>query len=263
MFKNWIKSIYSIFSPVLVLSLLAFYCSKQPQQLNQQNNTLTADEIAAGWTLLWDGKTFAGWHGLGQDSFPSQLWTIEDQAIKKISHQKGPKMADGQPMHGCDLITDATFDNYEFYFEWKISVGGNSGVKYNVSEALSTSREPVYAALGWEYQVLDDEKHSDNANPTHRAGALYDILAPVNKKLKPVGEFNQAKIVVRGSHGQHWLNGAKIVEYDLDTPEFEALFQKSKYRHIPGFKNKKKGHIVLQDHSDAVWFRNLKIREIK
>ncbi len=251
------KTVTGLFVSGVFLAGFIIACSPKTPPTN---NTLTAKEKAAGWILLFDGKSFTGWHGLGQEEFPAKLWTIEGDAIKKLSRAEGPKMPDGQPKHGCDLITDASFENYEFAFDWKISPGGNSGVKYNVSEELSTSRKPDYAALGWEYQVLDDEKHADNTNPTHRAAALYDILPAVNKTLKPVGEFNHAKIRIEGKRSEHWLNGIKVLEYDFDSPEFETLFQKSKYHDIVGFKEKKKGHIVLQDHSDAVWYRNLKIR---
>lgn len=253
------RSILAFLTMVAVFVL--FIACENPQK-ESGPNTLSEAEKAAGWTLLFDGKSLDKWHGLGQATFPDQYWIIEGDAIKKLARKDGPKMPDGQPKQGGDLITNESYDDYEFSFEWKISEGGNSGIKYNVSEELSTSREPAHGALGWEYQVLDDEKHSDNVNPTHRAGSLYDMIAAENKTLKPVGEWNQSRIVVDGSHGEHWLNGVKVVEYDTDTAEFDSLFQKSKYFKIDGFREKKKGHIVLQDHSDAVWFRNLKIREL-
>ncbi len=251
-----------LFSAVL-LNFLVFACSdtqKTEGKTESANNVLTDAEKEAGWILLFNGKTFNGWHGLGKDSFPSERWVIDGDAIKKISSEEGPKMPDGQPVQGGDLSSNETYENFEFAFDWKISSAGNSGVKYNVSEEISTSRPPGRAALGWEYQVLDDEKHSDNLNPNHLTGSLYDMIPPTNKKLKPVGEFNSSRIIVDGYHVEHWLNGAKVVEYEWDSPEFDVLFKKSKYRDIPGFKEKRKGHIVLQDHGNAVWFRNLKIR---
>jgi hypothetical protein len=115
--------------------------------------------------------------------------------------------------------------------------------------------------LGFEYQVLDDEKHPDAKNgPNRTAGALYDLIGPRNKTLKPVGEYNTAKIVFIGKHGEHWLNGVKVLEFDLDTPAFGQFLAKSKYKDILKFAEKRKGHIVLQDHTDAVWYRNIKIR---
>lgn len=223
-------------------------------------NILTKAEKAAGWRLLFDGETFEGWRGLGRDTIPKGHWVIQTGTIKKVASGDVPLSADGQPLSGGDLMTIDSFENFELSFEWRISSGGNSGVKYNVSEELSTSRRPRYAALGFEYQVLDDDKHPDGEDVTHRAGALYDLIAPQNKELCPVGEFNQSRIVFQGNHGEHWLNGAKIVEYDLETPRMDSILAGSKYRDISGFGDKKKGHIVLQDHTDAVWYRNIKIR---
>jgi hypothetical protein len=137
-------------------------------------------------------------------------------------------------------------------------------VKYNVSEEMSKANPPSHAALGFEYQVLDDDKHPDAKNgPNRTAGALYDLIGPRNKTLKPLGEYNTAKIVLIGKHGEHWLNGVKVLEFDLDTPAFGQLLAKSKYKDIPKFAEKRKGHIVLQDHTDAVWYRNIKIRVLK
>ncbi len=251
----------ALFSAML-LSFLFFACSdkqKTEGKTETVNNVLTDAEKEAGWILLFDGKTFNGWHGLGSDSSPPGRWIIDGDVIKKISSDEGPKLPDGQPVQGGDLFSDETYENYEFAFEWKISLAGNSGVKYNVSEEISSSMPPGRAALGWEYQVLDDERHSDNLKPNHRAGCLYDMIPPTDI-LKPVGEFNSSRIIVDGYHVEHWLNGAKVVEYEWDSPEFDDLFKKSKYRNIPGFKDKRKGHIVLQDHGSAVWFRNIKVR---
>jgi hypothetical protein len=129
---------------------------------------------------------------------------------------------------------------------------------------MSTAHPPKYAALGFEYQILDDDRHLDAlVSKTHTAGALYDLIAPVGKILKPVGEFNTARIVFNGNHGEHWLNGKKVLEFDLNTPEMNDLITNSKYGKIKDFATKRKGHIILQDHTDAVWFRNMKIRIIE
>jgi hypothetical protein len=156
-------------------------------------------------------------------------------------------------------MTKDTFQDFELRFEWKISEVGNSGVKYNVSEEVSIKNGSSHA-LGYEYQVLDDVKHSDNLNPTHRTGSLYDLIEAKGKSLKPVGEYNTARIIFKGTHGEHWLNGTKVVEFDTDTPEFDSLFQKSKYYKYPDFMVHKNAHIVLQDHGDDCWYRNIKIK---
>lgn len=226
-------------------------------------NTLTAEEKAEGWILLFDGYSLEGWRGLGREGVPEGHWIIEDDAIKKVPSGEVPLQADGQPLAGGDLMTVEAFENFELYLEWKISPAGNSGVKYNVSEEMSTSYPPRHAALGFEYQILDDERHPDALNgPNRTAAALYDLIAPEGKILMPVGEFNSARIIFRGSRAEHWLNGVKVVEYDLGTPRMGELMAASKYRDILGFAEKRKGHIVLQDHTDAVWYRNIKIRDI-
>lgn len=227
-------------------------------------NSLTADEQEQGWILLFDGKTFDGWRGLGKEGIPQGHWIIEDGAIKKVPSGKVLLQEDGQPLLGGDLMTVQAFDDFELYFEWKISLAGNSGVKYNVSEDMSISYPPEYAALGFEYQILDDENHPDAINGDNRtAAALYDLISPEGKVLNPVGEFNSARIVFKGGHGEHWLNGIKVLEYDLGTERMNDLLTASKYRDIPGFGDKRKGHIVLQDHTDAAWFRSIKIRVYK
>ena len=215
------------------------------------------------WSPLFDGKTFDGWRGLGYDSVPSAHWQIENGTIKKIANGQVPRMADGQPAAGGDLMTKETFKDFELSWEWKIGPGGNSGVKYNVSEEISMAQAPNHAALGFEYQLLDDSLAEDNKIPSHRAGALYDLIAPnANKSLKPAGEWNSSMLVFRSNHGEHWLNGKKVVEFDLGTPLMDSLLAKSKYRVIRNFAERRAGHIVLQDHGDEVYFRNIRIRKL-
>jgi len=228
-------------------------------------NVLTTAEADAGWQLLFDGRTLSGWHGLGFTNTPPGLWTVEDGAIKHVEKGRGPVQADGQPLTGMDLITDRSFRDFELAWEWKIAEAGNSGVKYNVSESLSNAMSPPHAAKGWEYQINDDEKNEDNKVATHRSGSLYDLLAPNEKKrVNPAGQWNRAGIVFRGTHGEHWLNGEKIVEFDLGTARFDSAFAASKYKAYPSwFPIRRTGQIVLQDHGDVVWFRDIKIRELK
>jgi len=219
-------------------------------------NALTAAEQRDGWRLLFDGRSFDGWRGLGYDTVPTAHWTIENGTIRKIPDAQVPRQADGQPAVGGDLMTRETFRDFELTWEWK-----NSGVKYNVSEQISMAAAPNHAALGFEYQMLDDSLHEDNKVPSHRAGALYDLIPPnASKTLRPVGEWNSSRIVFRGNHGEHWLNGSQVVEFDLGTPLMDSLLAKSKYRDIKDFATRRAGHIVLQDHVDEVYFRSIKIR---
>jgi len=226
-------------------------------------NRLTPEQQRDGWRLLFDGKTFNGWRGLGYDSVPTAHWKIENGTIRKLADGQVPRLPDGQPAAGGDLMTRDTFRDFELAWEWKISRAGNSGVKYNVSEEISMANAPNHAALGFEYQMLDDSLHEDNKVPSHRAGALYDLIPPnANKVLKPVGEWNSSTILFRGNHGEHWLNGKKVVEFDLGTAVMDSLLKASKYHDIKGFADKRAGHIVLQDHVDEVFFRSIKIRRL-
>ena len=226
-------------------------------------NRLTSAEAASGWRLLFDGRTLAGWRGLGRDTVPGAHWRVEDGAIAKVPSGRVVVAADGQPLEGGDLMTVDAWRDFELAFEWKVSPGANSGVKYNVDESLSTTIAPRHAAKGFEYQVLDDDRHEDGKLPSHRAGALYDLVAPgAAKALRPVGEWNHSRIVLRGNHGEHWLNGAKVVEYDLGTPAMDSALVASKYHPITWFAERRRGHVVLQDHGDAVWFRGIRLREL-
>jgi hypothetical protein len=227
-------------------------------------NTLTAEEKAQGWKLVFDGRSFAGWRGLGYDRVPDKHWRIVGDAIMKVATKDIPLSADGAPVPGGDLMTVEAFQDFELAFEWKISSGGNSGLKYNVSEELSRGNPPQgHAALGFEYQVLDDDLHEDARNgPNRTAAALYDLIGPLGKSLRPVGEYNSARIVFIKNHGEHWLNGRKVLEFDLGTPGFNELLARSKFKTIAGFAEKRRGYIVLQDHGDAVWFRAIKIRVV-
>jgi hypothetical protein len=251
----------AVFLSLVIFSACGDGGQKKMNEANQPN-ILTKAEKADGWILLFDGQSFKGWHGLGREEFPSELWKIEDGSIKRASKSELPPMQEGQPGPGGDIISDQTWQDFELTFEWKISSGSNSGVKYNVSEELSMSRGSGHSALGWEYQVLDDANHEGDLNGNQLSGALYDMFAPVVKVVKPAGEWNTAKIAFIGKHGEHWLNGEKVVEYDMDTPRFEKAFDASKFAKIPGFREKKNGHIVLQDHGGAVWYRNIKIKPV-
>jgi hypothetical protein len=239
-------------------------------------NQLTRAEREAGWRLLFDGKTLAGWRGLGYPGIPTAHWTVEDGAIRKIANEKVPAGADGRPPPGGDLKTGAPFKDFELEWDWKMSPAGNSGLKYNVSEELSGGQpsnvlRPAtgspgvsHSAIGFEYQMIDDDRHSDGKLPTHRSGALYDLITPdARKQLKPIGEWNHSRVVFNGSHGEHWLNGIKVVEYELGSRALDSAVAASKFRSMPWYAQRRTGHIVLQDHGDDVWIRNVKIRELR
>lgn len=207
-------------------------------------NTLTAEEQSAGWKLLFDGKTSTGWRGVEMQTFPAEGWKVENGELKVL---KGFKKG--------DIVTTDEFENYELVWEWNLSEGGNSGVKYN----LVNPKIP----LGCEFQLLDDLKHDDGIRngPIHHTGSLYDLIPPPpDKKLNPPGQWNECRLIVKGNHVEHWLNGAKIVEYEFGSDALKAKIAKSKYKDNKDFGEKRKSPILLQDHGDAVAFRNIRIR---
>lgn len=249
----------------IVLGLFAATIFGCTTSVKENNNQLTKNEIDEGWELLFDGNTFNGWRGLGRDTVETNHWKVENGEIHKIDSRLVPLLPNGEKIVGGDLMTIDTFDNFELSFEWKIKDAGNSGIKYNVSEELTNTWGQKFAAIGFEYQILDDghEMYKGKLNPTQFTGALYEMYAPQNVQLKPVGEYNSSRILLDGNHGEHWLNGIKVVEYEFATAGFDSLFRLSKYAKYPGFEKKRKGHIVITNHTDESWYRNIKIKRIK
>ena len=231
--------------------------SQVQERTGATTNVLTQAEKAAGWKLLFDGKTWNGWRGFRREKMPDEGWTIEDGAIKHIAGNGE------QSKQGGDIITVGKYENFELQLEWRISPGGNSGIKYLVDEDMVKSG---YSGLGFEMQVLDDERHPDaklGVAGNRTASALYDLIAPKNKVLHAVGEWNQVRLIVNSNHVEHWLNGGKVLEYELGSPQLKSLIAESKYKTIPGFGEVRRGHILLQDHGHEVWFRNIKLRELR
>ena len=200
----------------------------------------------SGWKVLFNGKSTDAWRGYKRDSFPDKGWVIDGGALKTVVG--GDRV---------DLISKDKYQNYELELEWRVSPGGNSGVIYNVAEDLA---EPWHT--GPEMQVLDDSKHVDGKNPKTTAGSLYALIAPANATLRPVGGFNKARLVVRGNHVEHWLNGKKVVEYEQGSDAVKRLIGESKFKEFPRFAGERGGHIVLQHHGEEAWFRNIRIREL-
>lgn len=250
-------------SAILALLLSGFLSESAAQHKSDHHragaapNALTSAERAAGWKLLFDGKTWNGWRGFRREKVPDEGWGIEAGAIKHLAGRGE------QSQQGGDIITVGQYSNFELQLEWRVSSGANSGIKYLVAEEMVKSG---YSGLGFEMQVLDDDLHPDakmGKDGNRTASALYDLIAPKNKVLRPVGEWNQVRLIIQGSRVEHWLNGAKVVEYELGSPRLKALIAESKYKDIPGFGEVRKGHILLQDHGNEVWFRNIKLRELR
>ena len=227
------------------LCALALFTSAAP--VLRAQNQLTPEEKTAGWRLLFDGTTFAGWRGYGLEGLPAAGWEIKDGLLKTV-----PKV------RGAELITVEKFTDFDLSWEWRIAEGGNNGVKYFVTEARRS-------APGHEYQMIDDARHPDALRgPLYRTGAFYDVLVPAaDKPVKPAGEWNSSRLVVRGNQVEHWLNGRNILTYEAGSAEVKAGVARSKFKNEAGFGDKITGHLMLTYHTDECWYRNLKVRELK
>jgi hypothetical protein len=226
-------------------------------------NTLTADEKAAGWRLLWDGKTTDGWRSAKAEAFPAQGWEVKDGLLTVLASGGAESTAGG------DIITRERFSSFELVADFQITPGANSGIKYFVQPNLDPitgtgAKSATGSAIGLEFQILDDARHPDaklGRDGNRTIGSLYDLIpAAAGKQPNPIGEWNTARILVHGAHVEHWLNGAKVLEYERGPAAFRAIVAQSKYKNIPGFGEWADGHILLQDHGNRVSFRNLKIR---
>jgi hypothetical protein len=244
-------SLRSVFLATLVLA------GTLPALAQPALNTLTKAEKKAGWKLLWDGKTTAGWESRLGGPFPTVGWEIKD-GLLSVTETNTKEGGDGG-----DIITTRKYANYELSVDYRISKGANTGILYLVNLDLKKGPE---SPAGYEYQMLDDTapEYAKNGKGGNRMTAsLYDMIAPAaNKPMRAIGEWNTARIVVNGTHVEHWLNGMKVVEYDRSTPEFRQLVAESKFKKYPGFAEMYDTQIVLQDHGFPVSFRNIKIREL-
>ena len=226
-------------------------------QYNYIPNTLTDREVKEGWTLLWDGKTTAGWRGAKLETFPAGGWEIKDGVITVLDS------GGAEAANGGDIVTIKQYGKFELVAEYNITTGANSGIKYFVDTTLNTG---AGSSIGCEFQILDDAVHPDaklgvNGNRTN--AGLYDLIPPQNVRFNGVGEWNRARIVVTGAHVEHWLNGFQTVAYERGTQMWRALVDHSKYVVWPKFGEAPQGHILLQDHGNRVSFRSIKIRELK
>lgn len=213
-------------------------------------NQLTAAEKKDGWILLFDGKTMNGWRGYKRPDATGNRWKVEDGLLTVDP-------GDGKDTRGQrDIVTTATFDRFELSWEWRVSEGGNSGLKYFVLEDMDS-------AIGHEYQMIDDERHADaKIGPHRQTAAFYDVLPAANRPLRPAGQINQSRVVSDGKTVEHYLNGTRVLRYELDSPALREAIAKSKFKDVARFGKLQNGHILLQDHGDKVWYRNIKIRRL-
>jgi hypothetical protein len=236
------KIFHLCFTALTVMTIIS--CQSKPVM----DNTLTAKEKKEGWKLLFDGKTLNGWRPYLHNT--TATWIAEDGTLKGLGK--------GSDSTGY-IISEDQFENFELKLDWKIASQGNSGILYMVVE------DPAYKtpyATGPEYQVIDERGWPEPLQEWQKTGANYGMHVAQNKELKPVGEWNTAEILVNNGHVEHWLNGIKVVEYDLWTDEWKALVAAGKWKDYPAYGLSKKGHLALQDHGSNVWYKNIKIREL-
>jgi len=231
-----------------VTKTILLACLSGVASISAQEHDMSAHE----WTVLFDGKDLSGWRTYGETS-AGDTWIVEDGALVLDVDENT------ETMTGGDLITEGQYENFELELEWKISEGGNSGVFFGVQEI---DGQNVAYETGIEMQILDDDRHADGQNPETSAGSGYALYPPTEDVVRPVGEYNHVRLIVRDANVEHWLNGQKIVEYTIGSDDWSKRVAASKFSTWEHFARYRKGHIALQDHTDRVWFRNIRIREL-
>jgi hypothetical protein len=235
----------------MVLATAALAAAPLAAQTDRSRMPPTTTPDGGGWVQLFDGKDLTGWRGYKKPDATTTRWKVENGLL--TIPQTGAGDTHGQQ----DLITDATYEQFDLRWEWKISQGGNSGVKYFILEDEAS-------AIGHEYQLIDDERHPDaKIGPHRQTAALYDVFPAHDRPMKPAGEWNTSEVIVKGKHVTHILNGKTVLEYDLDSPELMAAVAKSKFKDIKRFGHPQNGHILVQDHGDQVWYRKIEIKRLK
>jgi hypothetical protein len=230
--------------PYALSVMLALVLAFQPAAATSPQAPTPPDD--PGWQTLFDGGSLDAWRGYRRETLPESGWEISDGVLKTV-----PKVKGGE------LITRRTFRDFELAWEWRVAPGGNNGVKYFVTEARRS-------APGHEYQMIDDTGYTATLTPLQLTGTFYDVLpAKAGDALRPAGQWNASRIVVRGPRVEHWLNGRNVLTYELGSPEVKAGIAASKFRNEPGFGEKIEGHIMLTYHQDECWYRNIRIREIR
>jgi hypothetical protein len=234
------KNILKFILPVMVIAIAG---------CNSKFNSLTKQEKSAGWQLLFNGKSLDGWRTFKNN--PANSWEVVNGEL----HCKGSETDKSDKR--ADLITTQQYENFELSLEWKISKAGNSGIMYHVTEAY----DAPYLS-GPEYQLIDDEGFPEKLEDWQKTAADYAMYPTTSRPTKPVGEYNVTRIVVNGSHREHWLNGVKVLEFEAWTDDWIIRKNTGKWKDAPVYGMLKSGYIALQDHGSEIWFRNIKIKKL-
>jgi hypothetical protein len=238
-----------------LLPILFIVLSVSNQGCKQKSKVigLTKAEKGQGWELLFEGNSNEKWRGYNQDAFPSYGWTVKDGVVECLYTGAGEKGSAG------DIMTKKQYKDFELTLEWKLSKGGNSGIIYLIKEIPG---QPAWHGAP-EFQILDGENYGMPLRPAQLAGSVYDLYPANPQNVKPYGEWNQIRLVVKNKKVEHWQNGVKVAEYVVNSEDMKERVKGTKFNEFPEFKEiAEQGHICLQDHGGGVWFRNLKIREL-
>lgn len=228
---------------VAVGTVLALIAGVSLMSAQSATNTLTSAEKAEGWQLLFDGTSLHGWRAFKSPTPPAGWKAVNGELVRQ----------DG----GGDLMTVDQFGDFELRLEWKLSKDGNSGIMFRVTDQGAQTYE-----TGPEFQILDNAGHKDGKQPMTSAGSNYAMHAPARDVTKPIGEWNDVRLIVRGAHVEHWMNGVKLLEYELWSEDWDKRMKASKFAKMPGYGRAKRGHLVLQDHGNLVWYRNIRIKAL-
>lgn len=243
---------YLLFSGVITIIMLQAGNSDSLAVKDPVVQTAPAT-LQHNWEILFDGKDLKKWRKTTSDSLPSNGWVIEGNTLSVTPGRKGG-----------DILTRSLYSNFELVFDFKLTKGANSGIKYLVTQ-MENSKTHHASMMGIEYQIIDDYNHpeiKDNPNGTTSTASAYLLYSPVGKKLLPPGQWNRGKIIVKGKYAEHWLNGVLVTRYTRGTTEFDAKLSQTKFKDYPDYAKADIGHIMLTDHGDRVYFRNIKIRRL-
>ena len=247
------KLVTMILIPIAALALSEFKQMESLVNTEKKTNPTTIGTAPGKWEALFDGSNLNKWRKASSDSVPSSGWVVEKGALSVLAGRKGG-----------DIITRETYGDFELEWDFNLTQSANSGIKYQVNN-MKNSQTGKTSPIGIEYQIIDDLNYPEvktDPNGTSSTASAYLLYAPKGKKLLPPGQWNKARVISRGKHAEHWLNGVKVTSYERGTEDFKAKVADCKFKDYPGYGASDTGHIMLTDHGDQVYFRNIRIRRL-